>query len=60
MLGGLEFVHEDETRWSREFLTTLKHKRLIKTDSCLDVAAGIGRVSSFVLKYLFDNVDMVE
>ncbi|CAL6097375.1 S-adenosylmethionine-dependent_methyltransferase [Hexamita inflata] len=60
MLGGLSYVHIPETRSSVQFLKDLKSQKLFKYKTVLDIGGGIGRVSSHVLKQMFDNVDMLE
>lgn len=60
MLGGLSYVHNDEVEWSKFRLKQLAADGTIRTNSCLDCGGGIGRVSHYVLKPVFRNVDMVE
>lgn len=60
MLGGLSYVHKDEVEWSRLRLKQLASEEIIRTGSCLDCGGGIGRVSHYVLKPVFQHVDMVE
>lgn len=60
MLGGLSYVHKDEVEWSKLRLKQLAANETIKTGSCLDCGGGIGRVSHYVLKPVFQHVDMVE
>ena len=60
MLGRLAYVHQEDVRWSKEFITQLQKKKIFRSKTALDVGGGIGRVASHVLKICFDNVDMLE
>ena len=53
-------MHKPETEWSLKFLKQMIKKYGIKTQTVLEFGAGIGRVSTSVLKHVFDSVDTVE
>ncbi|KAH0570361.1 putative S-adenosylmethionine-dependent methyltransferase [Spironucleus salmonicida] len=60
MLGGLSYVHEPETQWSVKYLKNILQHYDIVANLCLDVGAGIGRVTEHVLSKIFISVDTVE
>eukprot|EP00818_Percolomonas_sp_WS_P005894 CAMPEP_0117434698 /NCGR_PEP_ID=MMETSP0759-20121206/85_1 /TAXON_ID=63605 /ORGANISM="Percolomonas cosmopolitus, Strain WS" /LENGTH=229 /DNA_ID=CAMNT_0005226193 /DNA_START=192 /DNA_END=877 /DNA_ORIENTATION=+ len=68
MLGGLHQVHQEDVSYSRQFLRKYwreSHGEIDETNSpntCLDVGAGIGRVSKNVLINVFPRlvVDFLE
>lgn len=60
MLGGLSYIHPEESAWSVRTLKDLASRGIIKTSTALDCGGGIGRVSTYVLKPTVDTVDMVE
>lgn len=60
MLGGLSYVHKDEVEWTTLRLKQLASDKAIKTNTCLDCGGGIGRVSHYALKPVFQHVDMIE
>jgi protein N-terminal methyltransferase len=57
VLGGMEHVHEDDIRESRAFLESLDG---VGRERALDCAAGIGRVSKYLLCPLFRLTDVME
>lgn len=59
MLGGLDQLHSRDVAASKRFLGSLPELPA-KRGRALDVGAGIGRVSKFLLLPLFDHVDMLE
>eukprot|EP01126_Amoeba_proteus_P051064 TRINITY_DN6080_c0_g1_i5.p1 TRINITY_DN6080_c0_g1~~TRINITY_DN6080_c0_g1_i5.p1 ORF type:complete len:299 (+),score=63.14 TRINITY_DN6080_c0_g1_i5:57-953(+) len=63
MLGGMEHVSEIDLRESSELLRRFlsgQYKRNLKPGSALDVGAGIGRISKFLLSRFFETVDLLE
>lgn len=57
VLGGMEHVHEQDIRASREFLESLDD---VGRERALDCAAGIGRVAKYLLCPLFNITDLME
>lgn len=61
MLGGFEYISEEDVKGSTAFLLALKDVRPgLEFGRVLDCGAGIGRVTKNLLLPLFDTVDMVE
>lgn len=63
VLGGFEFISDDDVRGSSSFLEELfccKESSPPERNIALDCGAGIGRVTKFLLTKYFDKVDLVE
>lgn len=60
MLGGNPEVNDIDIKISKELIEDLNRNKLLKLNSVLDVGAGIGRVTSNVLQYYFNSIDLVE
>lgn len=61
MLGGLDVLHTRDVNASRRFLNSLSSdSRQINRRRALDVGAGIGRVTRYLLSGEFQVVDMLE
>ena len=61
VLGGFESVHNVDVENSHHLLNHLINKGIIiHTNSAIDCAAGIGRISKSVLTKYFQNVDILE
>lgn len=60
MLGGLDKLHARDVNASRRFLNSLSELQVFKRHKALDVGAGIGRVTRYLLSDEFDVVDMLE
>jgi protein N-terminal methyltransferase len=63
MLGGLDQLHDRDIRASRTFLDALERRHGLQTGAgcrCVDVGAGIGRITKALLLPLFPCVDMLE
>jgi protein N-terminal methyltransferase len=65
MLDGFEATSPSDVAASREFIQQfvegLKDYNLkIKTERCIDVGAGIGRISKLLLAQVFNKVDLLE
>lgn len=59
VLGGYETIHETESDTSRAMIEAFK-PLMPSMGLALDCGAGIGRVTKFVLKPMFETVDLVE
>ena len=57
VLGGMEHVHADDIRESKEFIESLTS---VGRDRALDCGAGIGRISKHLLCPLFTTTDVME
>lgn len=60
VLGGFEKSHLSDVKCSCELLNGLILTKQIKPEYALDLAAGIGRVTEFVLSNFFKEIDLVE
>lgn len=63
MLGGLDALHTRDITASRNFLDALVRRHSLVSGAsarCLDVGAGIGRVTKGLLLPAFGTVDMLE
>ena len=60
MLGGNPQLHESDIKASISILDFYTKKNIIKTDSCLELGAGIGRVTKSLLKDYFTEIYIVE
>lgn len=60
MLGGLDDLHTRDVTASRRFLNNLSQSHPIQHRRALDVGAGIGRVTRYLLSEEFDTVDLLE
>ena len=60
VLGGFEKSHLPDVKCSCELLNGLILTKQLKPGNALDLAAGIGRVTEFVLCNFFKEIDLVE
>jgi SAM-dependent methyltransferase len=60
VLGGFEKSHLPDVKCSCELLNGLILTKQLKPGNALDLAAGIGRVTEFVLSNFFKEIDLVE
>jgi len=63
MLGGLTFVHGQETAWTQAYLRGLSARGLVHIGTgseALDCGAGIGRVAHYALKPMIEFVDILD
>lgn len=63
MLGGLTYVHGQETAWTQRYLRQLASRGVIRVGAgseALDCGAGIGRVAHYALKQVVEFVDTIE
>ena len=60
VLGGFEKSHLPDVKCSCELLNGLILTKQLNPVSALDCAAGIGRVTEFVLSNFFKEIDLVE
>ncbi|KAL0232250.1 hypothetical protein PCE1_002592 [Barthelona sp. PCE] len=58
MLGGLDEIHEVESKFSLYFLKRVMNGRPV--NRCVDVGAGIGRVTKNVLSQVFSEIHLVD
>lgn len=60
MLGGNIELHNLDIKASKELIKNYVSKKFLKTNSLLEVGAGIGRVTKSLLVNYFDNIYLVE
>ena len=60
VLGGFEKSHLPDVKCSCELLNGLILTKQLNPGNALDLAAGIGRVTEFVLSNFFKEIDLVE
>ena len=60
VIGGFEKSHLPDVKCSCELLNGLILTKQLKPGNALDLAAGIGRVTEFVLCNFFKEIDLVE
>jgi SAM-dependent methyltransferase len=60
VVGGFEKSHLPDVKCSCELLNGLILTKQLKPGNALDLAAGIGRVTEFVLCNFFKEIDLVE
>jgi protein N-terminal methyltransferase len=60
MLGGFEWTSVPDITFSKVILERYIREHHLNTNSCADVACGIGRISTLLLSKYFKRIDLVD
>jgi protein N-terminal methyltransferase len=60
MLGGLDWTSGPDIAFSKTILERYIRDHHLNTNSCADVACGIGRISTLLLSKYFKRIDLVD